>query len=72
MTRGAYATPEIVGRNAPVAIASSMRLLEVPSHSRMTASEIHGICEVISCCLDRIAPRKVISGNAAGPGSLQV
>ena len=48
MTRAAYATPEIVSRNAPAAMATAMRLLEVPSHSRMAASEMRWVCEAIA------------------------
>ena len=71
MTRGAYATPEIVGRNAPVAMATAMRLLEVPSHSRMTASEVRSICTAISSCLDLTTSRSPASGNAADADRIQ-
>jgi dTDP-4-amino-4,6-dideoxygalactose transaminase len=52
-TRAAYVAPEIVRRNAPVAAATAARLLEVPSHSRMTLSEIRAICGTLSACMDR-------------------
>ena len=71
MTRGAYTTPAIVGRNAPAAMASAMRLLEVPSHSRMTASEIRSICEAICSCLDQKTTGKLGSRSDADASRTQ-
>ncbi len=53
MTRAAYASPEIVIRNAPIAATHARRLLEVPSHSRMAVSDMRLVCQAIAVCLER-------------------